>query len=657
MADQRYVSTHIDSQLPDFVRSDHPMFAAFMEAYYEFLEQDPNAVYGSAKLIDYMDIDDTLDSFISNFKDMYLKNFPTDLALNPDTGKRVDEKTLVKKIKEFYSARGSEKSFNLLFQLFFNTSAEIYLPKDDMLIVGGGTWNKDFIIKTTSKNKQELMNTIGLKFTQVDSNDKVLAYGTIDEVFQYDGEGLSLTVSEFRLRDVYTAANFTTNGKVKISLPNNKILVERILPIVTGVTLASGNENEAPSGGAGYQVGDIITFSGGGLGSGARGTISEVTPEGSVVSFELSDYGSNYTSTPTVDITRRGLAAGIGGNFSAATGPYVETEGKYVDEGGFLSSSKKLQDSFYYQNYSYVIKSDMVLDTFKELVKKTIHPTGMNLFAQVQIRRELESDLPFSARMSGRTKPIIGHYTPYTFDTAVNLGFNGTHNLYQHGYNPRSELTDHNFGDTGGLVVITTTGTTGFSGGEFNYGEGVTTSAGKTAQVFNFSVIPNGVCGSSYQLGDIREFGGTGLTGYLRLMNFESGTVFAAGETVHGSTSGFTGTIDRVAQGNGTVLETGSLVHSNAGASASSLGGSSSTNDSPFYHTTSSLSPEFGRDFWVIYNHPNLRKEITDGATLGVIDIITMNNEEGAVREFTLGGQSTISQSINFPYVGLAEET
>ena len=212
------------------------------------------------------------------------------------------------------------------------------------------------------------------------------------------------------------------------------------------------------------------------------------------------------------------------------------------------------------------------------------------------------------------------------------------------------------------MIVVTTTGTTGFSGREFSYGEGITSSSGRTAQVFNFSVIPNGVCGASGQSGDLREFGGTGLTGYIRLMNFTSGLTFAAGETVHGSTSGFTASIDRVAEGNGTVLETGDTIHSTAGASAFSLGGVSAGStgsgyDTPYYQTAESMGTEFGKSFWVIYNHPNLRPEISSGATLGVIDIVTMNNEEGAVREFTLGGQSTVSQSINYPYVGLAGST
>ena len=32
------VSTHIDSQLPEFIQADHPLFSKFVKAYYQFLE-------------------------------------------------------------------------------------------------------------------------------------------------------------------------------------------------------------------------------------------------------------------------------------------------------------------------------------------------------------------------------------------------------------------------------------------------------------------------------------------------------------------------------------------------------------------------------------------------------------------------------------------
>ena len=33
------VSVKVEGQLPDFVKQDHPTFVAFLEAYYEYMEQ------------------------------------------------------------------------------------------------------------------------------------------------------------------------------------------------------------------------------------------------------------------------------------------------------------------------------------------------------------------------------------------------------------------------------------------------------------------------------------------------------------------------------------------------------------------------------------------------------------------------------------------
>ena len=41
------VSPHIQSQLPEFVQSDHPLFSLFLKYYYEFLEAGELVVSGS----------------------------------------------------------------------------------------------------------------------------------------------------------------------------------------------------------------------------------------------------------------------------------------------------------------------------------------------------------------------------------------------------------------------------------------------------------------------------------------------------------------------------------------------------------------------------------------------------------------------------------
>ena len=39
MATNNKISTVVSNQLPDFIKSDHPTFIAFVKAYYEYLEQ------------------------------------------------------------------------------------------------------------------------------------------------------------------------------------------------------------------------------------------------------------------------------------------------------------------------------------------------------------------------------------------------------------------------------------------------------------------------------------------------------------------------------------------------------------------------------------------------------------------------------------------
>jgi len=58
--------------------------------------------------------------------------------------------------------------------------------------------------------------------------------------------------------------------------------------------------------------------------------------------------------------------------------------GNYVDSNGFLSDIKKLQDSNYWQDFSYVIHTDLsVLDWQSEFLK-LVHPAGMKFFGNLQ---------------------------------------------------------------------------------------------------------------------------------------------------------------------------------------------------------------------------------------------------------------------------------
>jgi hypothetical protein len=57
-------------------------------------------------------------------------------------------------------------------------------------------------------------------------------------------------------------------------------------------------------------------------------------------------------------------------------------EGYWKDNAGFLNSDKYIQDSYYFQEYSYEIQVEKSLDKYVDVVKKTMHPVGNKLFGR-----------------------------------------------------------------------------------------------------------------------------------------------------------------------------------------------------------------------------------------------------------------------------------
>ena len=67
MATNQKTSVLVAEQLPDFVRDEGPKLQRFIEAYYEFMEQNGGAIDGSKNLLSYQDIDTTTNSISSVF--------------------------------------------------------------------------------------------------------------------------------------------------------------------------------------------------------------------------------------------------------------------------------------------------------------------------------------------------------------------------------------------------------------------------------------------------------------------------------------------------------------------------------------------------------------------------------------------------------------
>lgn len=128
------IASVVKSQLPEFIREDYPTFVAFVEAYYEYLQNQ------GVDLSNFRDIDETLESFIDYFKKELAYNLPHEVATH------CDERFLLKNIKDQYLAKGSAASYKLLFKLLYGKNVELLYPGQQMLIASDGRWNQEISV-------------------------------------------------------------------------------------------------------------------------------------------------------------------------------------------------------------------------------------------------------------------------------------------------------------------------------------------------------------------------------------------------------------------------------------------------------------------------------------------------------------------------------
>lgn len=123
-------------------------------------------------------------------------------------------------------------------------------------------------------------------------------------------------------------------------------------------------------------------------GTSANVTIDEVnniTGIGSIRAIEIKDFGVNYTYA-NADLT----AIGDGNaNVSVTISGIGVKEGNWVTDDGKIDY-KKIQDSYYYQDFSYVVRSGLVFTQYRDTIKNIIHPAGLQAFGEILIQTVLD---------------------------------------------------------------------------------------------------------------------------------------------------------------------------------------------------------------------------------------------------------------------------
>ena len=284
MSTNNKISNLINSQVPFFVRNDHQNFVRFIEAYYEFLEQDGGLVDRANNIRSYQDIDRSLGDFEEKLYDTYLKLIPQNVL--------VDKRMLLKNVKDFYQSRGSEKSIRFLLTILFGEQdVEIYYPKKDVLRASDGKWYiqkslrvNDLFVNGTSNNSFAGLNKFVNRIVTGNTSNASATVERVDRFFERGTRVDELTLTNIK-------GSFV-NGEQVFSLFDDENGIKAVTANVFGGVL---NSITITNSGTNYNVGDhpIVESA---FGTGGNVRIDKVST-GNISSIAVIDGGAGFQNS------------------------------------------------------------------------------------------------------------------------------------------------------------------------------------------------------------------------------------------------------------------------------------------------------------------------------------------------------------------------
>tara|TARA_E500000318_G_C3568156_1_gene216602 strand:+ start:1222 stop:3270 length:2049 start_codon:yes stop_codon:yes gene_type:complete len=304
MAYAQQISQFVDEQLPGFVQDEAPLFADFLQAYYEYIEQSGQALGTLRTLTQNQDIDQASDDFVQFFFNEVIKEIPPNV--------RGDKAILAKNIKDLYRAKGSQNAYKFLFRLLFDTDVEFSYPGDKILRASDGRFNKETTLRAVLELNGNSLDSLGGE-TVVGNQG---ARARVDSITTTIESGLTIRTlklseveGEFFDGETFSVINSTITGTV-----NATIGPLRSLTVIDG--------------GARHLQGDIVNVVST-QGTGASGTARVVSTVGdSAVDFRIVNGGSGYRANVIYSTTEGGgstLTPGISGGSGQGASFRVKT--------------------------------------------------------------------------------------------------------------------------------------------------------------------------------------------------------------------------------------------------------------------------------------------------------------------------------------------
>jgi hypothetical protein len=369
------------NSIPEFFQEEFPTFQTFIDLYYQYQSQ---AKSGYQTISSIKDIDEVGEKYLEAFYRTYANKMP----VFPYIGMA----DFIRNAKKFYVSRGSEDSFRFLFRIMFGVDIEFKYPQENMFKPSSGLWVQKVSIYLRvlvgDVDGTLLGKTLLIKdLTGATSTLKVKAYRElpafpgllggewVDENVWFDTDNWQDTPTVpgtvFEIEVEKFASQTVTNGAKVFALVNPTTLEYALQGEIT--TTLSSYEVITP--GVDFRLGSVYEY------NSPAGILSfrvtAIDQNKGIKRIEFLSFPSEYSSVP-VDYTFSGAVIRFKAN------PVNRYSGYYDNSDGFLSNNSKLQDSYFYQIFSYVIKSRVSRELYEDLVNRILHPAGLIMFSEYE---------------------------------------------------------------------------------------------------------------------------------------------------------------------------------------------------------------------------------------------------------------------------------
>ena len=256
-----------------------------------------NPIQNIQQLLAYADVDNTVYKFLDKFKESILRSIPETVA------EGIDQRNLIKNIKDLYEAKGTEDGHRLFFRILFDEESEFLYPRESMLRTSDGQWSDDFVMRVLEIGTSDFSELIGQTITGQTSG----ATAIVSSLVKFKS-GTTL-VTELNLDQTTINGTFVIGEVIKgISTELDLEISATLSGIVGDVTITNGpmmmgmamDHSYGIKGGQYYEVGDTVTFEK--LGTiGVRGQVSRVGA-GSIDEIYIANRGTGYNEGDVIAI-------------------------------------------------------------------------------------------------------------------------------------------------------------------------------------------------------------------------------------------------------------------------------------------------------------------------------------------------------------------